>query len=83
MKDVIRKMQQSTDVVHVIGSAQADELAKAGLVRKTVVSPPAPQGRQAVNLTTLGKAWKGDKIEPMTPEPIVAVEPVAEEGVRD
>lgn len=57
--DIIREMQQSDQVVHVIGSKQADDLVKAGLVRRTTISPPAPKGRTAVNLTTRGKAHKG------------------------
>lgn len=62
--DIIREMQQSDQVVHMIGSKQADDLVKAGLVRRVTVSPPAPKGRTAVNLTARGKAYRGGRITP-------------------
>lgn len=73
-KSVMREMQQSSDLIHNIGSKQAEELAAARLVRIVTTDPPAAQGRANVNLTAVGKVWKGDKIEPVEPEPVVEPE---------
>lgn len=74
--DIILEMQQSDQVVHVIGSKQADDLVKAGLVRRVTVSPPAPKGRTAVNLTTRGKAHNGRIVEQ---EPVTAFDVVEQQ----
>ena len=73
-KSVMRDMQQADELIHTIGSRQADELAKAKLVRKVTMQPEAGQGRTHVSLTARGRAWKGDTIEPVEPDPVVEVD---------
>lgn len=74
--DIIREMQQSDQVVHTIGSRQADDLVKAKLVRKVNQQPEAGKGRQHVSLTALGKAYTGGHIT--EPEPTTAFDVVDE-----
>ena len=54
---IIREMQQSDQVVHVIRERQADDLVKERLVRRVTIQPTPVKGRAAVNLTALGKAY--------------------------
>lgn len=66
---IIREMQQSDQVVHVIPSRTARALARRGLVRLTVVRPEPDEGT-AVNLTVLGKSYRVNSAAPApAPEP--------------
>lgn len=59
---IIREMQESDQVVHVIRSRTATELIADRLVRYVTVQPAPPKGQTAVSLTALGKAAPTDAL---------------------